>query len=154
MDLLRIKSIKLGCDCPIAPVCGGAVMCVSAHFTHGPMKYSAKFVLLNMLGNGRCSRSAPRQETGCRMHLNVLHINTALWSPHIPIVQLETHHPSHHTRILLLLFSGLHAAAPEVIAASFPAAALTWWWWWPFLIILMLSCNLCVRYTFSCKPIL
>lgn len=50
----------------------------------------------------------------------------------------STHQPSHHTRILRLLFSGLQAAAPWVIAASFPAAVSPWywWWWWPFLIIL------------------
>ena len=48
----------------------------------------------------------------------------------------STHHPSHHTRILRLLFSGLHAAAPGVVPASFPAGALLpWWWWCPFLII-------------------
>lgn len=38
-----------------------------------------------------------------------------------------THQPSHHTRILRLLFSGLQAAAPGVVPASFPAAALIWW---------------------------
>ena len=52
------------------------------------------------------------------------------------IILPSTHHPSHHTRILRLLFSGLHAAAPGVVPTSFPAGALLpWWWWCPFLII-------------------
>lgn len=40
-----------------------------------------------------------------------------------------THQPSHHTRTLRLLFSGLQAAAPGVITASFPAAVPPWCWW-------------------------
>lgn len=50
-----------------------------------------------------------------------------------------THQPSHHTRILRLLFSGLHAAALGVGPASFPAdaAVFTWWWWCPFFIIFL-----------------
>ena len=72
---------------------------------------------------------------------------TAASSPRQRVIRQVTHQPSHHTRILRLLFSGLHAAAPGVAPASLPAAAFPcWWWWWlwwwlwwwwcPFLIIL------------------
>lgn len=63
----------------------------------------------------------------------------------------DTHQPSHHTRIRLRLFSGLHAAAaaaaaaadaaaaPGLDPASFAAAVFTCGWWCPFLIIFFLG---------------
>lgn len=44
-----------------------------------------------------------------------------------------THHPSHHTRMVRLLFSGLQAVAPRFVPASFPVVFIGWC---PFLIIL------------------
>lgn len=75
-------------------------------------------------------------------------VDTGTTSPsqHYQSSRKFTHQPSHHTRILCLLLSGLEAAAPGVVPVSLTAAAaaavFTWWLRCPFLIIVELVIDL------------